>query len=257
MHNERKSINFLHKTYGRVSKTSICVSGEKFWERKNLKKWWFLSNFVLWVKKNWILGKTVRQGCHSCTRRFERNFLSFFLSRNDDFWLIFVLSTKMFRTLPKIDGKVSETSTYVSGENFERKKMKKCWFLSNFALWVNKMDFGQNSLAWVVKAAFGVSRGIFLAFFLEKTMIVEWFLYFKRKNSGLAKNLRQGFRSFNQRLRRKCLRHKIEKIWFLSNVVLWAKKFGLCAETSKNVCQTCMLRVQRNVLRKRRLLKKE
>ena len=44
-----------------------------------------------------------------------------------------------------------------------------------------KLDFGQKSLARVVKAAIGVSRGIFWAFFIEKTMIFEWNLYFEQK----------------------------------------------------------------------------
>ena len=62
LHFEQNHWWLLPKIYGRVFETSIYVSGEKFWERKTLKKRRFLSNFVLWVKKNWILGKIIVQG---------------------------------------------------------------------------------------------------------------------------------------------------------------------------------------------------
>ena len=108
---------------------------------------------------------------------------------------------------------ISETSIYVSGEKFwEKKTLKKRWFFGNFVPRVKKLDFGQNSLARVVKDAFGVSRGIFWAFFIEKTMISEWNSYFERKSSGLCQNFTADFRNSNLRVRRKFVREKkIEK----------------------------------------------
>ena len=54
LHFDKNHCWFLPNSYGRVSETSIYVSGEKFWEKKNEKRW-FLRNFVIWVKKlgNW------------------------------------------------------------------------------------------------------------------------------------------------------------------------------------------------------------
>ena len=70
------------------------------------------------------------------------------------------------------------------------------------------MDFGQHNSAGVVIAALGVSRGIFWAFFIEKTMISEWNSYFERKISGLCQNFTADFGNFNLRVRRKNVREK-------------------------------------------------
>ena len=70
------------------------------------------------------------------------------------------------------------------------------------------MDFGQNSLAGVVKVAFGVSRGIFWAFFWKKQWFLNDFCTLSEKVRDFAKNLRQGLRNFNLRVRKKNVREK-------------------------------------------------
>ena len=142
LHFEQNHCLLLPNIYGRVSETSIYVSGGKNWEKKNEKKRLFLGNFVLWVKKIGLRAKQFGKGCQSFIRRVQRNLFRFFYWKNDDIWMIFALWAKKFRTLPKIYGRVSETSNYVSGEKFwERKTLKKWRLLSNFVLWVKKVGF--------------------------------------------------------------------------------------------------------------------
>ena len=75
------------------------------------------------------------------------------------------------------------------------------------------MDFGQNSLAGVVKAAFGVSRGTFWAFFNAKTSIFERFSHFERKSSGLCQKFTAGFPKLQSTCPEKnFVREKFEKM---------------------------------------------
>ena len=143
----------------------------------------------------------------------EESFEHFF-SKKLWFWNEFRTLSEKIPDFAKILRQISETSIYVSGEKFwETKNEKKRWFLGNFVVRVKKQDFGQNSLAMVVKDAFGVSRAIFWAFFIEKTMISEWNSYFERKSSGLFQNFTADFRNSNLRVRRKFVREKkIEKM---------------------------------------------
>ena len=116
---------------------------------------------------------------------------------------------EFLRNSPKFYGRFPKLQSTCPEKNFEWKKtFKKRWFLGNFVLRVKKLDFGQNSLARVVKDAFGVSRGIFWAFFIEKMMISEWNSYFERKSSGLCQNFTADFRNSNLRVRRKFAREK-------------------------------------------------
>ena len=186
----------------------------KIVREKNLKKWWCFGNFVLWAKKIELWAKQFGRGCQSCIWRVQRNLLSIFHWKNDDFWMIFGLWAKKNRNSPKFYGRFPKLQSTCPEKKFERQKMKKKrWFLGNFVLRVKKLDFGQNSLAMVVKDAFGVSRAIFWAFFIEETMISEWNSYFERKSSGLCQNFTADFRNSNLRVRRKFVREKkIEKM---------------------------------------------
>ena len=187
----------------------------KILRQKKTEKMLNFQWFCILSKKIGLWSNQFRRVRQSCIQSVQRNLLSLFHWKNDDFWLIFAHWAKKFRTLPNIYGRVFETSIYVSGEKFWEKKLKKCWFFSNFYFWVKKMDFGQINSAGFVKAAFGVSRGTFWAFFIEKTTILEWFSHFEQKVPDFAKHLRQGFRNVNLRVRRKVLREKnFEKMTF-------------------------------------------
>ena len=71
LHFEQKHCWLLPNIYGRVSETSIYVSGKTFWEKKNEKRW-FLSNFVLWVKKKLEIGRTnFGRVCQKCILRVQ------------------------------------------------------------------------------------------------------------------------------------------------------------------------------------------
>ena len=126
LHFEQSHCWLLPINYGRVSETSIYVFGEKLWEKK---KWKEKDDFVVIlyfeIKKVGLWAKQFGRGCQSCIRRDQRNFLSFFHWKNDDFWIIFALWAKKFRTLPNIYGRVFETSIYVSGEKFWERENKK------------------------------------------------------------------------------------------------------------------------------------
>ena len=73
------------------------------------------------------------------------------------------------------------------------------------------MDFGQNNSTGFVKAAFGVSRGIFWAFFIGKTMTFERFSHFEQKSSGLCQKSTAGFPKFQTTCPEK--NFEIEKFW--------------------------------------------
>ena len=112
------------------------------------------------------------------------------------------------------------------------------------------MDFGQNSLAEVVKAAFGVTRGIFWAFFIGKTMIFEWFWHFERKSSGLCQIFTAGFSKPQSTCPEKSFER--EKLWknddFLVILYLEWKKIGFWAKQFCRGCHSCIRGFQRNLL---------
>ena len=173
-----KKFRTFPKLYGRVSETSSYVSREKFWDWKTLKKWWFLSIFVLWNLKNWTLGKTIWQGLSKLySARPEENCEGFSLKKKRCFFISLCTFSKIIvdfcqtftAGFPKLQSMCPE-------KNCERDKIwKNDEFLVILYSKFKKLDFGQNSLARVVKAAIGVSRGIFWAFFIGKTMIFEWY----------------------------------------------------------------------------------
>ena len=81
LHFEQNHCLLLPNIYGRVSETSIYVSGGKNWEKKS-KKRLFLGNFVLWVKKNWTSRKTVWQVLSKMQSACpEESFEHFFLKK--------------------------------------------------------------------------------------------------------------------------------------------------------------------------------
>ena len=145
-------------------------------------------------KKNGFWAKQFGRSCHSCIRRFERNLLSIFLSRNDDFWLIFVLWAKMIRTLQKIDGRVSETSIYVSGESVWDKKMKNYDFSVILYFERKISNFARKRLSMCAKTACCVSSGTFWG---NEGCWKKWFLTTFRALSwkfwNVDKNITAGF----------------------------------------------------------------
>ena len=190
-------------------------------------------------------------GCQNYLRHVQRNIERIFCWKKDDFSYFLHLEQNYCCLLPNIYGRVSEISIYVYGEKFwEKKKWQKYDFLVILYFELKILDFGQNNLAGVVKAASGVSRGTFWAFFLWKK---QWFLNdfctLSKKVPYFAKTLRQGFRNFNLRVRRRILREKKWiKRWFLSNFVLWVENIGLWAKQFGKGYQSFIRRVQRNLL---------
>ena len=195
LHFEQNYCWLLPNIYGRVSETSIYASGEKFWEKKKWQRDDFLVILYFELKKKGHWAKEFSRGCQSCIWFVQRKLLSiFFFEKTMIFRMIFLLWPKNVRTLPKIYGRVTEISIYVSGEKFcERKILKTDDVLVTLYFEWKELNNGQSNLAWLVKAAFGVSRGTFWAFFNEKTMIFEWFLHFERKSSGLCQTFTAGF----------------------------------------------------------------
>ena len=121
-------------------------------------------------------------GCQNYLRRVWRNMERIFRWKKNDISYFLHFEQNYCWLLPNIYGRVSETSIYLSGEKFwEKKKWQRDDFLVILYSKFKKLDFGQKGLARVVKASFRVSRGIFWAFFIEKTMIFEWNLYFEQK----------------------------------------------------------------------------
>ena len=149
---------------------------------KKVTKRWFLSNFVLWFKNIGLWAKQFGRGCQRCIWRVQRNLLSIFIEKTMIFeWNLYFeqkisgLSQNFTLGFPKLQSMCPEKI----GER------DKIWKSDDFLVILyskfKKLDFGQKSLARVVKAAIGVSRGIFWAFFIEKTMIFEWNLFFEQK----------------------------------------------------------------------------
>ena len=252
-----KKFRTLPEKYGRVSETSIYVSGEKLWERKIWKNDDILV-ILYFERKKLNSGQSNLAGVVKAAFGVSRGI----------FWAFFIGKTMIFEWFSDFERKKSgirqnftadfrnfnlrvRWKIYVSGEKFrEKKNEKKRWFPGNFVLWVKrKLDCGQNSLARVVKDAFDVSTGIFWAFFIEKTMILEWISYFERKNSGLCQKSTAGSPKLQSTCQEKnCEREKFEKWWYFGNFVLWAKKIELWAKQFGRGCQSCIWRVQRNLL---------
>ena len=126
LHCEQNHCLLLPNNYGRISKTSIYVSGKNFWEKKNWEKDDFLVILYFELKK-WTLGKTVWQGLskfHSACP--EENFQLFPLEKR---WYL-----NDFRTLSEKVPEFAENlqqpgfpkfQSTCPVKNFERKKMKK------------------------------------------------------------------------------------------------------------------------------------
>ena len=246
-----KKFRTLPKINGRVSETSNYVSGENFWERKILKKWWFRSNFVLWVKKGGFWATQFGRGCHSCTRRFQRNLLSIFHWKNDDFWMKFVLWAKNFRTLPKFYCRFRKLQSTCQEKKCEReKKLKKRWFLSIFVLWAKKIGLWAKQLGRCCQNYIRrVQRNIVTIFHWKKDGFSCLFALWAKSLFTSAKHLRQGFRKFNLRVRRKNLRgKKWKKDDFLVILYFELKKIGLWAKQFGRGCHSCIRRFHRNLL---------
>ena len=202
---------------------------------KNLRQG--LQNLHLRVRKKNLSQRSWKKDDYSVFLYFELNNLdfgqnnsagvvkaAFGLSRGI-FWAFFIGKTMTFESFLHFEQKRSWLCQKLTAgfpilqstcpeKKFEREKLwKKRWFLSNFVLWVIKLVFGQNSLAGVVKASFGVSRGIFGALFIGKRMI--WFLNdfctLSGRNPEFAKNLRQGLHNLQLRVRKKIWAKEVEK----------------------------------------------
>ena len=212
LHFEQSHCWLLPNNYGRVSETSIYVFGEKLWEKK---KWKEKDDFVV------ILYFEIKKLDFGQNSLAEVVKAAFGVTRGI-FWAFFIGKTMIFELFSHFERKSSGLcQTFTAGfsklqstcpeKNFEREKIKKRWFLSNFVLWVRKMDFGQNNSTGFVKAAFGVSRGIFWAFFIGKTMTFERFSHFEQKSSGLCQKSTAGFPKFQTTCPEK--NFEIEKFW--------------------------------------------
>ena len=188
-------------------------------------------------------------GCQSCIRRVQRNLLSICHWKNDEFWMIFALWAKKFRTLPKIYCRFPKLQSTCPEKNCEREKLKKWWFLSNFVLWVKKLDSEQNNWAGVVKTTFGVSRVILWQFFNEKRLVFHVFLHFEQNHCLLLPNIygRVSETSIYVSGGKNWEKKNEKKRLFLGNFVLWVKKIGLRAKQFGKGCQSFIRRVQRNL----------
>ena len=216
---ERKCSGLCQKfTAGFPKLQSTCL--EKNFERgKKLKNCWFFSNFVFWVKKIGLWANQFRRVRQSCIRRVQRNLLSIFHWKNDDFWMKFVLWAKKFRTLPKFYCSFPKLQSTCQEKNCERRKSWKIDdYLVILKLWVKKLDSEQNNWVGVVKTTFGVSRGILWQFFIEKRMVFDRFSHFERKSSGPCQTFTAGF----SKLQSTCPEKNIEsgKIWEIDDFVI-------------------------------------
>ena len=213
--------------------------------RKTLreKKWKEKGDFVVFLyfefKKIGLWAKQFGRGCQSCIPSVQRNLLRIFFEKTMIFEWISYFERKCSWFCQKLTAGCLKLQSTCPEKVFRDKKMKKWWFPSNFVLWVNKTDFGWKSLAWVVIAAFGVSRGIFWAVLFGKTMIFDWFSYFERKCSGLCQKLTAGCLKLQPTCQEKnCEREKNWKndsfsvfLYFeWKKIGLWAKQLGRCCQ---------------------------
>ena len=206
LHFEQNHCLLLPNIYGRVSETSIYVSGGKNWEKKNEKKRLFLGNFVLWVKKIGLRAKQFGKGCQSFIRRVQRNLFSFSIGKTMIFEWFSHFERKSSGLCQKSMAGFPKLQTTCPEKNFEREKLwKNDDFLVILYFEWKKLDFGQNNSAGVVIAAVGVSRGIFWAVLLGKTMIFDCFSYSERKCSGLCIKLTAGCLKLQSTCREKFL----------------------------------------------------
>ena len=137
--------------------------------------------------KSWSLSKAIGQGLSKLHSACPEEKCEDFSLKKGWFFIPFcTLSKNIVDFCQTITAGFPKLQFTCAEEKIERKKMKKRWFLGNFVLRVKKLDFGLNSLARFVIAAFGVSRGTCWAFFIGKTMIFEWFSDVERKSSGLC-----------------------------------------------------------------------
>ena len=191
---------------------NLRVRRKNLWE-KNFKNWWCFGNFVLWVKRIEPWAKQFGMACQGCIRRVQRNILSIFQCKNNDFWMIFALWAKKFRTLPNIYGRVSKTSTYVSGEKICEIKIWK----TDDVLVTLYFEWKKNE-PWAKQLGRGcqnyirrVQRNIVRIFHWKKDGFSYLLALWAKSLLTSAKHLRQGFRNFNLRVKRKSLREKNEK----------------------------------------------
>ena len=170
-------------------------------------------------KKIGLWANQFRRVRQSCIRRVQRNLLSIFHWKNDDFWMKFVLWAKKFRTLPKFYCSFPKLQSTCQEKNCERRKSWKIDdYLVILKLWVKKLDSEQNNWVGVVKTTFGVSRGILWQFFIEKRMVFDRFSHFERKSSGPCQTFTAGF----SKLQSTCPEKNIEsgKIWEIDDFVI-------------------------------------
>ena len=221
----------------------------KILREKKVTKRWFLSNFVLWVKKKLDIGQHNLAGVVKAAIGVSRGiFWAFFIEKTMIFEWSLYFEQKKFRTWPKLYGRVSETSIYVSAEKlWERKNWKNDDYLVILKLWVKKN--------WTLGKAIGqvlskLHSACVRIFHWKKDNFSYLFALWAKSLLTSAKYLRQGFRNFNLLVRRKILREKkVTKRWFLSNFVLWVKKkTGHWATQFSSGCQSCNRRVQGNLL---------
>ena len=236
----------LPKYYGRVSETSLYVYGEEFWEKKNGKR----DDFSVILYFEW---KTLDFGQNNSARAIKA---SFRVSRRIS-WAFLIEKTMIFEWNLYFEQKISGLSQNFTAGFPKLQSMcpekicerDKFWKSDDFLVILyskfKKLDFGQKSLARVVKAAIGVSRGIFWAFFIEKTMIFEWNLYFEQKK----------FRTWPKlygRVSETSIYVSAEKLWETKNwkkddylviLILWVKKIGLWARQLGRCCQKYIRRV--------------
>ena len=93
----------------------------------------------------------------------------------------------------------------------------------------NFFNFGQSNLAGVVQTAFGVSRWILWAFFIEKRMSFNIFFHFEQNQCWLLPNIYGRVSETSIYVSGEIFEKKIEKRRFLTNFVLWVKKFATWA----------------------------
>ena len=226
-HFERKSSGLCQKSMAGFPKLQTTCP-EKNFERENF---WKNDDFVVILYFEWkkigFWATQFGRGCHSCTRRFQRNLLSICHWKNDEFWMKFVLWAKKFRTLPKFYCRFPKLQSTRQEKNCERERnWKNDDSLVILKLWVKKLDSEQNNWAGVVKTTFGVSRGILWQFFIEKRLVFHVFLHFEQNHWWLLPKIygRVFETSIYVSGEKFWERKTLKKRRFLSNFVLWVKK---------------------------------
>ena len=217
-----------------------------------MKKWWFLSIFALWVKKIRLWAKQLCRGLSKLPSACPEEYYEDISLKKGWFSYLFALWAKSLLTSAKyLRQGFRNFNLRVRRKSLREKKWKKDDFLVILYFEWKTLDFGQNNSAGAIKTSFGVSRGIFWAFFIGKTMNFDWNFYFEQKNSGLSQNFTAGF----PKLQSMCPEKNCErdKIWknddFLVILYFEWKKLDSGQSNWAGCCQNYLRRVWRNMER--------